>query len=65
VAGQIIGLPEMSISDVVLTNVQIAAKEGMEIIHAKGIRFVDSKITAANGPAVVTHDAQVEGAGSE
>lgn len=60
-AGTIRGLPEMPIEDVTLTNVNISAKTGMKIYHARGIRFVDSKITAQSGKPLITYDAQVTG----
>ena len=60
-AGRMIGLPEMPISDVVLTNVKISADKGMEIVHARGIRFDRCEINAKSGPAVVTRVAEVEG----
>jgi len=61
VAGQIFGLPEMPVSDVVLTDVHIAASKGMEIVHAKGIQFVNSQVNAKSGAPVVLADAQVTG----
>lgn len=61
VAGRIIGLPEMKVQDVVLTDVHIAADKGLEIIHAEGIKFVNSHLTASHGEPVLAHDAQVEG----
>jgi polygalacturonase len=48
-AARIIGLPEMPIQDVVLTNVRISAEQPMQIVHSEGIRFVDSEVTATNG----------------
>jgi polygalacturonase len=60
-AGQIVGLAESPVSDVVMTNVHISSAKGMQIIHAKGIRFVSSSITATTSPAIVTHDAEVSG----
>lgn len=61
VAGQILGLPEMPVSDVVMTNVKISAEKGMQIVHARGIKFVNSQVTAASGPTVMAQDAEVEG----
>lgn len=61
VAGQIIGLPEMPIQDVVLTDVNISAAKGFEIIHAQGIQFVNSHITARHGEPLTAYDAQVQG----
>lgn len=48
-AGRFIGVPEMPIQDVLVTNVHISAKNGMQFINARGIRFVDCSITATNG----------------
>ena len=60
-AGRIIGLPEMKVQDVVLTDVHIAADKGLEIIHADGLKFVNSHVTASHGAPVLARDAQVEG----
>lgn len=60
-AGRMMGLPEMPIRDIVLTDVKISADRGMEIVHAKGIRFEHCAIEAKNPPAVVARDAEVEG----
>ena len=48
-AGIIRGLPEAPISNVTLSNVTISAKAGMKVYHAKGIRFIDSKIKVESG----------------
>ena len=50
-AGIIRGLPEAPIDGLTFSNVTISAKTGMKIYHAKGVRFVESKITAENGKA--------------
>jgi polygalacturonase len=60
VAGRIIGLPEMHVSDVVLNNVQISAKSGMEIANADGIQLVRSKITATAGPPLTILNSKVQ-----
>jgi len=60
-AGVIRGLPEAPITDMLLTNVNISAKTGLEIYHATGIKFVASKIDAETGANLTTFDAQVEG----
>ena len=60
-AGIIRGLPEAPITDVLLTNVQISAKAGLLLYHAKDIKFVDSKIRVEKGQSVTTFNAQVEG----
>jgi polygalacturonase len=58
--GNIVGLPEMPIENIVLSNVHIEAAKPMQIAHARGIRFIDSTITAKKGePSIV--DAEVEG----
>lgn len=60
-AGRILGLPEMPIEDVVFTNVKISAAKGLRVVNAKGIKFVNSTVTAAKGPAVTTFNADVTG----
>ena len=60
-AGQIIGLPEAPVSDVVLSDVHISARKGMQIVHARGVRFINSEITAASGPPFILADADVTG----
>jgi polygalacturonase len=45
VAGKIIGLAEMPVSDIELNNVNIAAEKPMVIWNAKDIHFVNSKLT--------------------
>lgn len=60
-AGQILGLAEMPISDVTLTDVNISARKGMEIIHARGVRFVNSRVTAQVGAPIIREDAEVSG----
>jgi polygalacturonase len=59
--GEIYGLPEMPVSDMTLTNVNISGRHGMEIIHAKDIRFSKSQVTAEVGAPVVLEDASVQG----
>jgi polygalacturonase len=61
VAGEIIGLPEMPVSDVLLTNVHIKARRGFRIIHARGIRFENSSIEVEQGPPITTQDAEATG----
>ncbi|HEX4056036.1 MAG TPA: glycoside hydrolase family 28 protein [Tepidisphaeraceae bacterium] len=60
IAGQIAGLPEMPVEDVVLENVRISADKPIEIIHARGIRFINCKISSKSGKPVL-YDAQVQG----
>jgi len=61
VAGRILGLPEMPVSDVVLTNLSISAGKGMQIVNARNIKFVDSRITVSSGPTLIMHQAEVTG----
>ena len=60
-AGMIIGLPEKPVRDVVFSNVHISAHDGMKIVNANGVKFLDSSIHAAHGPTFIIHDAQVHG----
>ena len=59
VAGQIVGLPEMPVSDVTLTNVHLSARKGIQVVHARGVRFVRSQITAQDGPPFIQEDAEI------
>jgi polygalacturonase/pectin methylesterase-like acyl-CoA thioesterase len=60
ITGQIVGLPEMPIENIVLSNVHISAAKPLQIAHARGIRFINSSVTAKKGePNIV--DAEVEG----
>lgn len=61
VAGRILGLPEMPVSDVVLTNVSISADKGMQIVNARNIKFVDSRIEVTSGPPLIMSRAEVTG----
>jgi polygalacturonase len=60
-AGIIRGLPEAPITNVTLSNVTISAKAGMKIYHAKGIRFIASKIEVQSGKPLTTFNAEVTG----
>jgi polygalacturonase len=60
-AGTIRGLPEAPITGVTLSNVNISAKTGMKIYHAKGIKFVGSKITVESGKPLTAFDAEITG----
>jgi len=60
ITGQIVGLPEMPIEDVVLTNVSVSAAQPIQIAHARGIRFVKCDVSAASGNPVIV-DAAVDG----
>ena len=59
--GRIFGLPESPIENLTLTNVKIAAEKPLQICNAKGVKFVDSQVTAKKGPGVVTRNAEVAG----
>ncbi len=60
-AGTIRGLPEMPIAAMTFSNVNIAAKTGLKIYHARAVRFINSKITVESGKALTTYDAEVTG----
>ena len=60
-AGTIRGLPEAPITNLTLVNVNLSAKTGMKIYHARNIKFTGSKITVENGDALATFDADVTG----
>jgi polygalacturonase len=60
-AGIIRGLPEAPITHVTLSNVDISAKTGMKIYHAKGIKFTGSKIAVESGKALTAFNAEVTG----
>jgi len=60
-AGTIRGLPEAPVTDVTLSNVTISAKTGMKIYHARGIRFVGSKLIIESGKPLTTYNAEVNG----
>jgi len=61
VAGHIIGMPGAPVSHVLMRNVHVKAKTGMIIADAQGIDFQNSTITAAHGPAITSHRAQING----
>lgn len=60
-SGLILGLAEAPVEDIVLTKVHISAAKGMQIVHAKGIRFVDWSITVETRPAIKVSDGEVAG----
>jgi polygalacturonase len=60
-AGMIQGLPENCISNVVFENVQISSPKGLTIHNARGIRFINSKILAADSVPVISDNAQIDG----
>ncbi len=61
-AGVIVGLPESKMSNVTLENVQIsAAKAGLTIRNAGGVRLKNVLVTAKDGPPFLVQDAEVDG----
>jgi polygalacturonase len=60
-AGRIFGLPESPIQDLLLENVHISAKKGMQIFNAKDVQLKDCTVTASAGPAWTVRNAQVSG----
>lgn len=60
-AGTIRGLPEMPVSDMVLSNVHISAGTGLKIYHARNIRFENSSVTVEKGESLITFNAEVTG----
>lgn len=60
-AGLIVGLPEAPVTNVLLENVRIRAKEGLTIANAKGVRLKNVKIEPEKGDPFLLHNAQVEG----
>src|SRR6202034_1059944 len=60
ITGQIVGLPEMPLEDIVLTRVRISARKPMEIFHANDVQFVNCQIASAVGSPVII-DSTVEG----
>jgi polygalacturonase len=55
-AGEILGLPEMPIQGIRMTNVRIAAQQGLRIEHAKDIGLRAVEINAKTGPAILQQD---------
>jgi polygalacturonase len=54
IAGQIVGLPEMPIEDILFSNVNILAVEPIEIVNARSIQFTGCKILGSSGkPSVL------------
>jgi polygalacturonase len=62
-AGRMIGLPEMPLSDITLTNVTLSARDGLQIVHAQDVRFINSRVTVTHGAPVLLEDAKVTGLG--
>ena len=62
VAGEIVGLPESPISDLVLDNIHIKAPKGMTLRNARGIGFENSTINVQSGsPLILETNAVVTG----
>ena len=51
-AGEIIGLPQTAISNVLFKSVTIAAAEGMTLRNARGIEFENSEINVTDGASL-------------
>jgi hypothetical protein len=49
VAGTIWGLPEMLVSNVTLTDVNISATKSFNVLNARGVQFVDSSVSTPTG----------------
>lgn len=61
-AGEIIGLPECAITNVVLKNVHISAPKGMTVRNARAVEFKDSSITVEQGRRLLLEtNAEVSG----
>jgi len=55
------GIPESPITGIRFVNVKIDAKKGMQIYHAKEVRFERSSIRVAEGERLKTYNATVTG----
>lgn len=60
-AGTLRGVPEMPVSDVTFSNVTISSQTGMTIHNARGIRFINSRITVETGKTLTTWNAEATG----
>jgi polygalacturonase len=60
-AGRIIGIPEMHVSDLQLSGVELGADKAMQIICADGVKFEDSRIQVNSSPAIVIAKSDVKG----
>jgi len=58
-AGDIVGLPEMPVSNVVLDNVRIGADKGMIIQDAKGVELRNVQINQKQGNALTASYAEI------
>ena len=59
-AGDIIGLPEMPIDDVLFENVRINSQKGMFVQDAKGVEFRNVEIRPAKGEPLFINSAEVK-----
>ena len=59
-AGEIIGLPEMPITNVLLDNVDISAKTGMTVQDANGVELRNVKVKAEMGDPLTIRHAEVK-----
>ena len=59
-AGEIIGLPEMPVSGVLLENVRIKSKTGMTVQDAKAVELRDVQITPQKGDPLTVREAEVK-----
>lgn len=59
-AGEIIGLPEMPITDVLLDHVRIKAKTGMTLQDAKAVELRDVQISPQTGEPLTIRNAEVK-----
>jgi polygalacturonase len=63
-AGEFLGLPEMPLEDITISNASIDAVKGIQLTDAKGIKFRDVVINTEQGPALIckdTSDLEIEG----
>jgi hypothetical protein len=51
----------MPISDMTFSDLTISAKTGMKNYRAKRIHFINSKVTAESGKALMIYDAEATG----
>ena len=58
-AGQIVGLPESLVSEVVLENVNLSAPTGLTVRNAKDIELKNVKIDVEKGDPLILENAQV------
>ena len=58
-AGQIVGLPESLISEVVMENVHLTAPTGLAVRNARGIELKGVKIDVAKGEPLLLENAEV------